>query len=332
MDENNLKYNQEVLYKLFTNSISNNRLANCYLLYGDLNSPLKSTALYLAKSLSCKTSVFACNSCPSCKRFDLGRAPDSFFIDGSIDTIKKSSIKELEEHFEYSSFEKDHIPTYVINMVDNITEEAANSLLKFLEEPKQEIIAFLTTHNIDSILKTILSRTIKVKVNPIDCNSHFSEICNLNYLSSDSNKKNKLSVFLSYILSKITSDIDEVNYILNDDQYVYSIEIIEDFFSLLNSNKREAEFLLLSFVGKIKDNKCYNYLFLTLSTLLSDVLSDNINDNCGISDLLINTPLSRKQLIKIKAILEDNFGLRRYNFNPTGSISRIINIIEGKDE
>ena len=330
MNENNLKNNQKVLYKLFYNSISNNRLSNCYLLYGDLNSPLKSTALYLAKSLSCQSSIFACDNCPSCKRFDLGKSPDSFFIDGSTETIKKNSIKELEEHFKYTSFEDNHIPTYVIHLVDNITEEAANSLLKFLEEPKQDIVAFLTSHNIDSVLKTILSRSTKVKVNPVDQKTYFSEICNLNYLSS--NKDNKLSIFLSYVLSKITSSMEEINSILDNEQYVYSIEVVEDFFTLIVDNLKEAEYLLLSLTSKIKDNKCYNYLFLCLSILLSDILSDNINEDCGIADTLTNIPLSKKQLVNIKSILEENYGLRRYNLNPIGTISRILKIIEVNNE
>ena len=325
MTESNLQKEQEILYKLFNNSINSNRIANSYILYGDLNSPLKDTAMYLAKSLSCNESTFACNSCPSCKRFDQGKAPDSFFIDGSIQMIKKQNIKDLVEHFEYSTFEKNHIPTYVIHLVDNITEEAANALLKFLEEPKQELVAFLTTHNLDAVLKTILSRSIKVKVNPLNHKDYYNQLLSLEY---PKRKGEKISVFLAYILSKISSSIEEANYIIEDDNNVFAIEVIEDFLELLENNKKEAVYLLLSLTSKIKDNKCYNYLFITLSTILSDILSNNISEDCGISETLKNIPISKNKLISIKNILEEVVKFKRYNLSNTTTIAKIIKIIE----
>lgn len=325
MTESNLKLEQEILYKLFNNSIKSNRIANSYILYGDLNSPLKDTAMYLAKSLSCNESTFACNSCPSCKRFDQGKAPDSFFIDGSIQMIKKQNIKDLVEHFEYSTFEKNHIPTYVIHLVDNITEEAANALLKFLEEPKQEIVAFLTTHNLDAVLKTILSRSIKVKVNPLNHKDYYNQLLSIEY---PKRKGEKISVFLAYILSKISSNIDEANYIIEDDNNVFAIEVIEEFLELLENNKKEAVYHLLSLTSKIKDNKCYNYLFITLSTILSDILSNNISEDCGISETLKNIPISKNKLISIKNILEEVVKFKRYNLSNTTTIAKIIKIIE----
>jgi len=325
MTESNLQKEQEILYKLFNNSINSNRIANSYILYGDLNSPLKDTAMYLAKSLSCNESTFACNSCPSCKRFDQGKAPDSFFIDGSNQMIKKQNIKDLVEHFEYSTFEKDHIPTYVIHLVDNITEEAANALLKFLEEPKQELVAFLTTHNLDAVLKTILSRSIKVKVNPLNHLDYYNQLLSLEY---PKRKGEKISVFLAYILSKISSSIDEANSIIEDENNVFAIEVIEEFLELLENNKKEAIYLLLSLTSKIKDNKCYNYLFITLSTILSDILSNNISEDCGISETLKNIPISKNKLISIKNILEEVVKFKRYNLSNTTTIAKIIKIIE----
>lgn len=40
-----------------------------------------------------------------------------------------------------------------------MTPEASNALLKFLEEPSQEIYAFLTTESEENVLPTILSRS-----------------------------------------------------------------------------------------------------------------------------------------------------------------------------
>ena len=47
---------------------------------------------------------------------------------------------------------------YVLHLIENVTEQAINSILKFLEEPGKNVYAFLTTNNENSILPTIISR------------------------------------------------------------------------------------------------------------------------------------------------------------------------------
>ena len=49
-----------------------------------------------------------------------------------------------------------------------MTSEAVNALLKFLEEPGKEIYAFLTTENEIKVLPTIISRTQKLLLRPIN--------------------------------------------------------------------------------------------------------------------------------------------------------------------
>lgn len=328
MNENYLKENQKILSQLFDNSIKNHRLANAYLLYGDLNAPLKDTALYLAKSISCNNSIFACNTCPACLRFEQGRAPDSYFIDGSSETIKKEMIKDLEKHFTYSTFEKDHIACYVIHLVNNITEEAANALLKFLEEPKYEMVAFLTTNNVDSVLKTIVSRTILVKVNSVNQKEYFNTLCNLTYIKNK--KEVNITTFLAYILSKITPNINEAKQIIENENIVECIETVEEFISEYSLNRKRGTYVLLSLTNKIRDNKCYNYLYLTLSTLFSDLLSDNINDDAGLKDNLLSLNISKSNISKVKTELERVNGLKQLNLNPTTVISKIIEILEEK--
>ena len=51
-----------------------------------------------------------------------------------------------------------------------MTIEAINSILKFLEEPGQQIYAFLTTNNENSILPTIISRCQVLRLKLIDMN------------------------------------------------------------------------------------------------------------------------------------------------------------------
>ena len=55
---------------------------------------------------------------------------------------------------------------YILKNIDNATTQAMNSLLKFLEEPVEEVYAILTTKNINKVLPTIQSRCQVIKLLP----------------------------------------------------------------------------------------------------------------------------------------------------------------------
>ena len=57
---------------------------------------------------------------------------------------------------------------YVIEDVDKSSPQAMNSFLKFLEEPESNIVAILTTSNINKVLETIKSRCLILNLEPVD--------------------------------------------------------------------------------------------------------------------------------------------------------------------
>ena len=141
-----LKDNQPIIYKTFVNSLKENRLSHAYLLVGNPGTPLKEVAIYLAKSLVCDDpNPLACNNCISCLRIDHNNYPDFVVFDGSKESIKKDYVLSIESQFERTPIEKKGIMVYVIHLMENMTIEAVNSILKFLEEPKENVFAFLTT-------------------------------------------------------------------------------------------------------------------------------------------------------------------------------------------
>ena len=71
--------------------------------------------------------------------------------------LQKEQLDELQKEFsEKSIFSNKKI--YIINHADRLNKSAANSILKFLEEPEENIIAILITDNIYQLLDTIVSR------------------------------------------------------------------------------------------------------------------------------------------------------------------------------
>ena len=67
-------------------------------------------------------------------------------------------------NFNQTALERKGIMVYVIHEVENMTIEAINSLLKFLEEPCPNTFAILTTRNESKVLPTIISRCESVRM------------------------------------------------------------------------------------------------------------------------------------------------------------------------
>ncbi|MDY0100415.1 MAG: hypothetical protein WCZ47_01840 [Bacilli bacterium] len=154
-----IKY-QPILYRIFLNTWKNKKVSHAYLLSGEPGTPLKEVALFLAKTLVCDDpQPLACEKCLSCIRISDGTFSDLMVFDGQEKTIRKENVSEITFDFEKTAFEAKGVMIYILHLVENMTVEAVNSLLKFLEEPGKNVYAFLTTENESKILPTIISRS-----------------------------------------------------------------------------------------------------------------------------------------------------------------------------
>lgn len=157
--EKYLREHQPLVYRTFENAMSYGRLSHAYLLSGEAGTPLLETATFLAKSLLCEhPSPLADEECRYCRRIE-NRTYGGFLILGEKgETIKKEQIETMVSSFSLTPLEEGKRNIYIINGVENMTPEALNSLLKFLEEPPSFVTAFLLTNNVAKVLPTIVSR------------------------------------------------------------------------------------------------------------------------------------------------------------------------------
>lgn len=143
-----LEEKQPLVWKTFSHALTTHRLAHAYLLSGEAGAPLKETALFLAKSILCDhPTPMADETCLTCTRIDHRTYSDFIFLDGEADSIKKDDVQEVLGDFSKTPLESKGIMVYIIHLVENMTVEAVNSLLKFLEEPSKNTYAILTTEN-----------------------------------------------------------------------------------------------------------------------------------------------------------------------------------------
>jgi len=98
-----------------------------------------------------------CVECNICSLIDNNSLSDFIIIEPDGSWIKKDQILEIKEKFKTTSFQ-DNPRIYLIKQADKLNKQAANSLLKFLEEPEGNIIAILEVDNRYKVLETIRSR------------------------------------------------------------------------------------------------------------------------------------------------------------------------------
>ena len=149
---------EPVIYRQMKNALKGN-LSHAYLF--DLNNNVYAENMVLAfiKSILCTehTSKEEYNNCYKCKRIDEENYSElkKIYPDGQY--IKKEQLDELQKNFSTKALESNY-RIYIIYDADKLNTSAANSLLKFLEEPEEGIIAILLTNNANNVLKTISSR------------------------------------------------------------------------------------------------------------------------------------------------------------------------------
>jgi DNA polymerase-3 subunit delta' len=150
-------------------SLRHQRLAHAYLFAGPRGSGKKRVALHLAKSLFCLENEYdACGHCLNCTRVEGGNHPDVYVLSPDGASLKIDQIRALQKEMGMKAHEEQSAhKVYILEHVDKMTVQAANSLLKFLEEPPRGVVALLLTEQPHAILPTILSRCQTLSFSPV---------------------------------------------------------------------------------------------------------------------------------------------------------------------
>ena len=149
------KEEQPTVYKVLSNAIKNGRCSHAYLF--ETNGYYNTNGLVFSfiKEMLCTKKK--CDNCNICAMIDSGNYPEIKIIKPEGMWIKKEQLLELMEEFNTKAlFGNKKI--YVIYEAEKLNKSASNSILKFLEEPEENIIAILITNNMYQMLKTIISR------------------------------------------------------------------------------------------------------------------------------------------------------------------------------
>jgi DNA polymerase-3 subunit delta' len=155
--------NKEILQRL----LKNGRVNSTLIFAGPDGVGKGRFALAFAKAVNCqKTPAGAyapdgCDECSVCRRIDTGVYGDVTTIRPDGQFIKIAQTREITEEIYFRPREGRH-RFFVIDEADRLREEAANSLLKTLEEPPPTSTVILLTARPDALLLTIRSRAQRI--------------------------------------------------------------------------------------------------------------------------------------------------------------------------
>ncbi len=201
------KDGQPIFYNMVNNAIKNNKLSHAYIFDSNGNPDVMDIVLSFVKEIICMDITDDNNIKNICKRIDDGNYVDVKVIKSDDMWIKKDQLLDLQSEFNNKAFEGNK-KIYIIRSAEKMNVQTANSILKFLEEPVDDIIAILITDNINMLLPTIISRCQVIKLNKKKCS--YDTISNLsdllisygyNDISDDNKEKiiNDVIGFTEYI-------------------------------------------------------------------------------------------------------------------------------------
>ena len=157
---------QSKITRFIVNSYLKNRLVHAYILEGAKGIGKLSFAKNFAKMLLCESDDRICGSCRSCQLIESEKHVNVYMIRPEGNSIKKEQIQALQAEFSKKAAE--NAPkVYIIEDAEKMSVSAANSLLKFLEEPMKNTYALLLTENKEMLLPTIRSRAVVLTFTPM---------------------------------------------------------------------------------------------------------------------------------------------------------------------
>jgi len=164
---------QSRIISLLQHGLETGTLAHAYLFIGPPHVGKMTLALQMAQALNCEAVERPCLECASCQKIGMMNHADVQVIgliqnDNAAEAklISIDQIKELQHSASLPPFEGKR-KVYIIDGAEVMSTEAANCLLKTLEEPPEGVIIILLTKNDRLLPTTVVSRCQRLELTPL---------------------------------------------------------------------------------------------------------------------------------------------------------------------
>lgn len=291
----------------FNSTIKKNRMSHLYLIEGPKGAGKLSLSFLVSVELLKRKGEDEQRLLEQIKKLNHSNV---ILINPEGNSIKKEQILTLQNEFAKTSL-VDGARVYIINEIEKITQAAANSLLKFLEEPEgKTTYGFLLTENISSVLQTIQSRSQIIHLIGIDKLEIKEELISKG-----------VKPLIAEILPEITNNTAEAISLVD---YVPVIEITE-FLEKLSDDWLNKEIIYSIDYSKLlnetrSDNQWYKSFANILLLFFTDIIRYKVHRTITFESLRseiqkISAKFSLNDLEIITSILEDHINKLRVPVN-----------------
>lgn len=154
-----------MLYDKLAGIVASGKISHAWLLTGRTEQTLEQ-AVQLAQALLCHhlgADGQPCGECASCKKLAAGNHPDLQLVLPRGASVKIEQTRAMQYMANLEAYEGGR-RVVIIHQAHTMPPAAANSLLKILEEPQEGLFFILTAPLGDSLLETILSRVVWLRL------------------------------------------------------------------------------------------------------------------------------------------------------------------------
>lgn len=265
---------QPFLTKHFAKLIRENKLVHVYLLSGAEGTGKIELAKWIAKGIFCLNSQngVPCLKCSECNRIENNNHPDVVTIMPDGLSIKVEQIRYLKSEFNKSGVESDR-KVFIIQDAQKMSIGAANSLLKFLEEPSGNITAFLLTSEPQKLLPTIISRCQEVEMQQLTSGQLEQEL-----ISESISEKN------SHILANLAQSVVEAKKINDNENFDKILATVNNWYrKLLRKDLLSFVMIQSKIIGLIQNKEDQN---LVLQVIILTV-RDTVLERFGLTEEIV---------------------------------------------
>lgn len=238
---------QNIATNLLLQEKRNNKIVQAYLFVSEDKSFLMQYSLDFAKELISDEYNEQIS-----KQIDENSYPELKIIESQNGVIKKEQLLELQESFSVKPILGNKL-VYIIDGAEDLNSSAANTILKFLEEPSENIVAILLTDNLQKVISTVKSR------------------CQIITFKND--KKSENMIFETY-----KKYYQESEY--NDDTFNYLVSGILELIKKIDTKKIKTYIYFKTDISDIyKDKRDYMFLFDFILYFYYDMLNFKLHRN-----------------------------------------------------
>lgn len=270
---------QPQIYDYFNSQLKSNKISHAYLFDVGQYNNYEQIILDVVKMIVCSKIKNNDEKEKICLRIDSGNCPEVIIVRPDGMWIKKEQLTELQNQFSMIGIESQY-RVYVIFDCDKMNKQSSNSILKFLEEPSENIISLLVTQNSNRLLKTIMSRCqfIKLKtdkeINIINYDDEFTKNV-IDFVKFVENNKYDTIIYIKELWFKFFTTKEEVELAISIMISYYYNELKEivksDDNCLFNKILNRIEILI-----DVKNNIKYN---LNMNMMIDKMIIDLVGDN-----------------------------------------------------